>query len=97
VVEYRRSLRHSEERLWGTKNRIALDWAGGQEFTGGPGENGSSLSANDRNESGQANDEGDSRLGLVEGSRDVGWERVYRGKRSECVVGSLAQGTHIRR
>ncbi len=101
MVEYRHRLQGSEERLWSTKNRIALEWAGGRESTSIAGNNGSRLSAHARDDharddGGQANNEEDSRLGLEEDSRGVSWERVYRGKRSECVIGSLAQGTHMR-
>lgn len=96
-MEYRRTLRGSEERLWSTENRIVLEWAGGRESTGISGENGSRLSAKGCDESEQAIYKGGSRLGLEEDITGVGWERVYRGKRSVCVVGSLAQGTRTLR
>lgn len=66
-----------------SEHQVALEWAGQPE-------NGSS-SAHDGGESAVDDQE----LGRA-GKTSAGWERVYRGRRSECVTGSLAQGKTCR-
>lgn len=87
IVQYRAQLRPRRDQLWGSGTRTVLEWAGEPQATSSLG-NGSSTSTQDSNES----DGGDGQKRRDRGVGDNGWERAYRGKRSECVVGSLVEG-----
>ncbi|CAN0036313.1 unnamed protein product, partial [Ectocarpus sp. 12 AP-2014] len=106
VVECHARLRFTGGRAWCTDDRTALEWAGGVGGTKGPAEcgvNSAGAAADDRNNSSttvnlcrSVQGDGDSNRGgqelRREESTDAGapWELVYRGRRSECVVGSLS-------
>ena len=87
IVEYRALLESRGDQLWGTGTPTALEWAGEPQATSSAGR-GSSRSTQDSNES----DGNDGHKRRDWGGADTGWERAYRGKRPECVVGSLAEG-----
>lgn len=71
-------------RLRRSQYQVALEW------TDHP-EKGSSFSAQDGDESDFENQE------LVRAAKtSAGWQRAYRGRRAECVVGSLQQGKPFR-
>ncbi|CAM9568256.1 unnamed protein product, partial [Ectocarpus sp. 8 AP-2014] len=106
MVECRTRLRFTGGYAWCTDDRTALEWAGGVGTTKGPAESGvnsAGAAADDRNNSstainlcrsaqGDADDDGGGQELRSEESMDAGapWELVYRGRRSECVVGSLS-------
>lgn len=106
VVECRTRLRCTGGHAWCTRDRTALEWAGGMGATNDPAESGvnsAGAEVDDRNSStttthlcrsvqGEAEDDGGGQELRSEESTDAAWELVYRGKRSECVVGSLSLG-----
>eukprot|EP00903_Cladosiphon_okamuranus_P007906 g7636.t2 len=81
ILEYRPLRRFRGDQLWGSGTRTALEWAGEPQAATAVVGAGSSSSTQAGNDS-----DGDG------GDGDIGWERAYRGKRSECVIGSLAEG-----
>lgn len=88
IVEYRTQLRPRGDHLWGSGTRTALEWAGEPQAASVVGD-GSTSSTQVGNES-----DGNSVQKRRDGrGGDTSWERAYRGKRSECVIGSLAEGT----
>ncbi|CAB1112903.1 unnamed protein product [Ectocarpus sp. CCAP 1310/34] len=109
VVECRTRLRFTGGYAWCTDDRTALEWAGGASATKGPTESGvnsAGAAADDRNNSsttinlchsaqGDADDDGGGQELRSEEGTGAGapWELVYRGRRSECVVGSLSLGS----
>lgn len=108
VVECRTRLRFTGGYAWCTDDRTALEWAGGVGAAKGPAESGvnsAGTAADDMNNSsttinlcrsaqGDTADDGGGQELRSEESTDAGapWELVYRGRRSECVVGSLSLG-----
>lgn len=87
IVEYRAQLGARGDQLWGTGTQAALEWASEPQAASSVG-NGSSRSTQDGNES----DGKDGQKRRDGGGADIGWKRAYRGKRSACVIGSLAEG-----
>ncbi|CAM9859944.1 unnamed protein product, partial [Scytosiphon promiscuus] len=108
VVEYRTRLQRESEQLWCTGSQAALEWAGGTKakrvdtdcYTNPPKEEhrlgGVGSNENDDGRSAHSNSETEPEDHVIQHQLDrgTGWKLVYRGKRPECVVGSLAQGTH---